>query len=429
MILALYRGASVLAGPAIALYLNHRLARGKEPADRLGERSGIAGRPRPPGPLIWLHAASVGEATSALALIGRLLARQGDGHLLVTTGTVTAAQIMAERLPPGAFHQYVPVDRPVAVRRFLDHWRPDLAVWIESELWPNLVLETARRGTPMALVQGRMSARSYARWRRLPGTIGRLLGAFRICLAQSPADAERLTGLGANAPECPGNLKFAAAPLPVDRAALDQFAASTAGRPLWLAASTHAGEEAAIATAHRAVAVSHPELLTVIVPRHADRGAEIADALDRSGLVVARRSAGAPVAADTEIYLADTMGELGLFYRLAEVIFVGGSLAAIGGHNPLEPALLGAALVAGPHMFNFDQPVEALAAGGAIRRVRTSGDLASVVTELLGDEAARTEMKAAARQVAEADAGVLDRVLARLEPLLPEAAERARART
>ena len=428
MIVALYRSASVIGWPVVALVLRHRLARGKEPADRLGERSGIAGRPRPPGPLVWLHAASVGEANSALALIDRLLARLDGCNLLVTTGTTTSAAIMADRLPPRAFHQYVPVDRPAAVRRFLDHWRPDLALWIESELWPNLVLETAARGTPMAVVNGRMSARSYARWRRLPGTIGRLLGSFRLCLAQSPADAERFAALGAPAVDCPGNLKFAAAALPVDRAALDEIAAAVAGRPLWLAASTHAGEEAAIATAHRAIANAYPGLLTVIVPRHAARGGEIAAVLDSAGLTVARRSAHAPVAADTELYLADTMGELGLFYRLAEVIFVGGSLVGIGGHNPLEPALLGAALVAGPHMFNFEQPVRALAAAGAIRRITASDQLAAFVSELLGDQAARAGMKAAARQVAEADAGVLDRVLALLEPVLPKATERARAR-
>ena len=426
MILALYRGASVACGPVIAIYLRHRLARGKEEATRLGERHGIAGRPRPDGPLVWLHAASVGEATSALALIERLLASLDGGHLLITTGTVTSAEIMAERLPPQATHQYVPVDRPPAVRRFLDHWRPDLALWIESELWPNLVLETAARGVPMALVNARMSARSFARWSRLPVTIGRLLGAFDICIAQSPADAERFGALGARQVACRGNLKFAAPPLPVDQPALDALRAGSADRPLWLAASTHAGEEEMAAAVHRAATA--PGLLTVIVPRHAERGAEIAAALRAAGFVVARRAAGEPLAAATEIYLADTMGELGLFFRLADLVFIGGSLVPIGGHNPLEPALLGAALLHGPHMFNFLEPAAELAAAGGARRVADARELADAVAELLYDQAARARLAGHARRVAEANADVLEGVMAGLEPLLPGTGRRRRAR-
>jgi 3-deoxy-D-manno-octulosonic-acid transferase len=412
MTAALYRAGTELLGPAIELWLRRRLARGKEDPARLPERLGRPGRERPPGRLVWLHGASVGEAMSVLPLIDRLLAARDDVSVLLTTGTVTSARLMAERLPRRAFHQFAPVDRPSAVRRFLDHWRPDLALWVESELWPNLVAETARSGAAMALVNARLSERSYRRWRRLGWLIRPMLSAFALTLAQSEADAARLRALGARDVRCFGNLKSAAPPLAADPAQLAELCAALGGRPRWLAASTHPGEEAIAVEVHRRLAPRLPGLLTVIAPRHPERGPELAQAL---GEGVARRSAGEPP--DAGVYLADTMGELGLFYRLCPGVFVGGSLVPHGGQNPLEPARLGSAVLFGPHMRNFAEAEARLLATGA-RRVGDGPELAEAVGRLLAQPAEATRLGAALAAATAQDSGVLDAVAAALLPML-----------
>ncbi len=414
----LYRGLTLLASPLIGLYLRRRRATGKEDPARFGERFGHASAARPDGPLVWAHAASVGEAISILPLIERILERRSDAHALVTTGTVTSARLMGERLGARALHQYVPIDRPDAVRRFLEHWRPDLALWTESELWPNLVGETQARAVPCVLVNARMSARSFARWRRLRGLISPLLAGFALCLAQNQGEAERLRALGATTVDAPGNLKSVASPLPADEAGLSHLRDATAGRPKWLAASTHAGEEAMVGTVHRALAPAHAGLLTVIVPRHPGRGAEIAAELRQDGLVVARRSNDEEIDGATDVYLADTLGELGLFYRLCNIAFVGGSLVPHGGHNPLEPARLGCALVYGPHMFNFGGDVDAFAAACAAEVVADAEALADTVAALLDDAALCARRAEAAGAVADAGSRVLDTVEAALAPFV-----------
>jgi len=419
MIAALYAGAAWLMAPAIRLVLLVRRARGKEDVARMAERLGRAGRPRPEGPLVWLHGASVGEALSALPLIERLLAADPGRAVLVTTGTVTSAKLMAERLPERAFHQFVPVDLPGAVARFLDHWRPDLALWLESELWPNLIGAAAKRNLPMAMVNGRLSARSYRRWRCLPGFARSLLGAFKLCLAQSPADAERFKALGAATVESPGNLKYASPPLPADDAALEALRGEIGARPLWLAASTHPGEEAIVAEAHAKLRRRHPTLLTVIVPRHPARGPAIAAELAAGGLKVARRGAGESTSPETDIYLADTLGELGLFYRLAPIAFVGGSLVPHGGQNLLEPAQLDCAILHGPAVHNFEAIAAAMKDARATERVHDAGGLAAAVDTLLTDPALRARRAEAAATVAASEAGVLDRILVALGPYLP----------
>ncbi|MFQ5784752.1 MAG: 3-deoxy-D-manno-octulosonic acid transferase [Alphaproteobacteria bacterium] len=416
MMPGLYRGLTTAAAPLIGLYLKRRLAAGKEDAARFGERLGHAGKSRPAGALVWTHAASVGEAVSVLPLIERVLARRRDIHVLVTTGTVTSARLMAERLPGRALHQYVPVDRVDAVRRFLDYWRPDLALWIESEFWPNLLGETRKRAIPCILVNGRMSDASFARWRRWPRLIAPLLGDFALCLAQDESAAQRLERLGAGEVRRLGNLKAAAAPLPADAEAFAELRATTAGRPLWLAASTHAGEEAIAVEVHRALARVHPGLLTVIAPRHPERGAAIAAGI--GDLAVTLRSRDGDPGTDTAIYVADTLGELGLFYRLSEVVFVGGSLAPDGGHNPLEPARLGCALVWGPHMFNFADIAAALSGADAGETVADAGALARAVAALLADETLCRNRAEVARRFAGAGAGVLDAVEAAIAPWL-----------
>lgn len=422
--LDLYRIATALAAPAAATVLAVRRVRGKEEnGARFEERLGRPSRPRPEGPLIWLHAASVGEAQSSLALVDRLLAPPDSigwprPHVLVTTGTVTSARLMAERLPPRAFHQYVPVDRPTWVARFLDHWQPDLALWIESELWPNLVLETAARGVPMVLVNARMSDRSFAGWRRWPRVIRPLLRCFRRVLAQSEADAMRFRTHGARDVVVTGSLKYDAEPLPADATELGRLADAIGNRQHWLAASTHPGEEAKVAEAHRQLEARHPDLLTVLVPRHAGRGDEIAAELRMLGLTVAQRSHGEVPTPPTDVYLADTMRELGLFYRLAPIVFVGGSLVPHGGQNLLEPARLGCALLYGPHMHNFRPIVADLVSAGAAEEVRDAASLADAVSELLRDEPLRARRCAAAKRATEAGRGVLKEVMAALAPEL-----------
>ncbi len=423
MILGAYRGLSALAPPILRALLKRRLARGKEDAARLGERMGIAARARPAGPLVWVHAASVGESLSTLPLIERVLARVPAAHVLVTTGTVTSARIMAERLPPRAFHQFVPLDAAPWVARFLDHWRPDAALWIESELWPNLLREAKGRGIPAALVNARMAERSFRGWRRWPGAARDLLGAFRVVLAQNETYAERFRALGTADVSVAGNLKYAAPPLPADDAKLEALRAAIGPRPVWLAASIHPGEEDAIAEAQtrlkRAAAA-----LGIVVPRHPEKGAAMAGAMRARGLAVGLRSAGTEPSADMAIYVADTLGELGLFYRVAKVALVGGSLIAHGGQNPIEPALFGVPVLHGPHVENFADVIRTLAHANAALEVRDGASIASCLEQLLPRPNELAAMGEAAKRCAEAERGVIDRVMAALEPLLAPLAEK-----
>ncbi len=420
----LYRGLTIALGPLIALYLRGRRRRGKEDPERFAERQGRASRPRPEGPLIWIHTASVGELTSALPLMRCLLEQRAELTLLVTSGTVTSARLAADRLPPRAIHQFVPADRPDWVGRFLDHWRPDLALWVESELWPNLLGQSRARGIVTVLINARMSRRSFRRWQRLPGLIGPLLGGFALCLAQDQEQAERLRALGATKVEVSGSLKQAAEPLPAEAAELQRLRAATAGRPLWLAASTHDGEEAIAARVHGDLAAAHPGLLTIIVPRHPERGDELAAALTAGGLKLAQRSTGQRIEPATEIYLADTLGELGLFYRLSEIVFVGGSLMPRGCQNLLEPARLGAAVIHGPDVENFRVAAADLAAAGASTMVRDGGELGREVAALLIDAGLRERHAAAGLRVSggtgEGHADILDGVVAALGPWMPK---------
>ncbi len=422
MMLPLYRLATSLGAPAIHFYLRRRLLKGKEDRARFDERLGKASRPRPAGELIWLHAASVGESISMLPLIERLLSDHPQLSLLMTTGTVTSAKLMAERLPPRAFHQYVPVDRLAYVRRFLDHWRPDLALWAESEFWPNLVSESHARGVPMVLVNGRISPRSFQGWQKARGLIADLLANFALCLGQTEEDAARLRTLGAPDAEHLGNIKFAAPPLPVDTTAYDKLAQALEGRPRWLAASTHAGEEEIALRVHMRLKAAHPGLVTMIVPRHPERGAEIAAMVAQQGLVLAARSRGDAITPKTEIYLADTMGELGLFYRLADVAFMGKSLVPLGGQNPLEALRLGTVVVHGPHMTNFDRIAREMAARGCAVEVADEAALGEAIAQLLGDPDRRRALAAAGAAYVDEQAGVIDQVAGRIARLLDAAA-------
>lgn len=421
MLLQLYRTATRLGAPLVHAHLRRRLRLDKEDAERLGERLGYAAAPRPAGALVWLHGASVGEALSVLPLAEALLAERPAVEFLLTTGTVTSARAVAGRLPARVRHQYVPVDLPGAWRSFLDHWRPDLALLVESELWPNLIAETRARRIPMALLNARLSERSHRRWMRAPGMAKELLAAFEICLAQGAADSERLRDLGARRVRVVGNLKHAAGPLPFDPSALDELRSAIGGRPVWLAASTHRGEEEQMLDVHRRVAADVPRLLTIIAPRHPDRGDALAHILRERGLIAAQRSRDEAPAAGCQVYLADTIGELGLLYRAARIAFIGRSLVEGGGHNPLEAARLGCPPLFGPHTGNFREITEQLQAAGAARRVTDADQLAEAVALLLDDPQARDELAARARAFAERESGALPAVLDALAPVLERA--------
>ena len=421
-VLACYRFATRLAGPLVRRHLRSRARRGREDPDRLPERLGFASQTRPSTPVVWLHAASIGESLSALPLIQRLRDGWPGVTLLVTTGTYTSARLMIDRLPDGVIHQYAPVDLGSAVQRFLDHWQPTLGLLLESELWPSLLHRARAAGCELAVVNGRISPGSYASWRRARPVIEALLDHFSLVLAQSPEDEAHFIKLGAPEVRCLGNLKFAGAPLGADPKVLADLEAVLSGRTLWLVASTHEGEETIAGDVHRSLAVQHPGLMTLIAPRHPERGPAIAEALQATGLRVARRSAEESPAPETDVYLADTIGELGLWYRLSEVVFVGGSLVGKGGQNPIEPAKLGCAVLCGPDTSNFARVSCEMVAAGAMAKVETAAALTELVGTLLQDPAQRRAMIEAATAYGESETKVLDAVVEALTPLLDRAA-------
>jgi 3-deoxy-D-manno-octulosonic-acid transferase len=412
--LRLYQFASAAAAPIAPHLLARRLHRGKEHPTRLAERRGEASQPRPDGALIWLHSASVGEMLAVVPLIERIRA-QGFA-VLVTSGTVTSAALAEQRLPAGTLHQFIPLDAPRYVGRFLQHWRPDLALFVESDLWPNLILETARRRVPMIMVNGRLSARSFRRWRRLPGVIAALLERFDLCLAQSVADAQRYMELGAPRVTSTGNLKLDVPAPPVDEANLRKLRLAVGIRPVLAAASTHDGEEAAMVAAHQNLRAGHPALLTVIAPRHPARGEAIAAAVKATGLTVGLRSRGDEPKQDIDVYIADTLGELGLIYRMAPIVFMGGSLIGHGGQNPIEAIRLGAAVVHGPHVWNFAEIYAMLDDTGGAAPVADADALTRKLDEWLRSVAARGAAAEAAGKTVKRLGGALERTLAALDP-------------
>lgn len=409
-LLGAYLTASRGAGGLARRLLDRRLTSGKEDPSRLGERMGIAGMPRPEGRLAWFNAASVGEAVSLLELLRRLTRERPDLHCLVTTVTVTSAAFLAPRLPDRCYHQYAPLDVAPWIERFLDHWRPDLAVWTESELWPGTLTATHRRGVPMLLINARISERSFRRWRWMSGMARGLLRRFDRVLAQDELAASQLAALGARDIVVTGTLKEGAAPLEHDEAERVGIARALTGRPVWLAASTHQGEESVVASVLREARKSLPMLVLILAPRHPARGEELAARLRAEGWHVARRSKGESIGPDTDIYLADTLGEMGLWYRVASVAFVGGSLVEVGGHNPFEPALLGCAVIHGPHVRNFAEAYARLRVAGAAVEVHDTGSLARALVEVMAPDRA-AQMATAAWDAVSEGASVTDAVM------------------
>lgn len=416
LLLGSYRLATRLIEPLAPRLLARRQARGKEDPLRLGERLGLAGRPRPVGRIVWMHGASVGEGLALLPLIPPLVERRW--HVLLTTGTATSARLLADRLPPGATHQFVPVDGASFVRRFLAHWQPALLMIAESELWPNMICETHRHGVPIVLVNARMSARSASRWTRAKGFIAAMLGRIDLCLAQGVADADRFRALGAPTVRVAGNLKYDTPPPAADHAELARLSAVIGARPTWIAVSTHAGEEAIAAKVHAALSPRFPRLLTIVAPRHPHRSAEVAAILRDCGLVVAVRSHGELPDAATQAYLVDTLGELGTVFRLASVAFTGKSLASVGGQNPIEAARLGAVILHGPNVQNFEEAYRLLDDANAAIEVADATQLRETLASLFADQGRTRAMARAATEAMERQSGAVHRTLQAIEPYI-----------
>lgn len=414
-----YRAATHLLKPVANFALARRLRAGKEDPMRIGERRGEATLTRPDGPLLWVHGASVGESLSILPLIDRLAVTLPDTRFLVTTGTVTSAKLMADRLPPQAIHQYAPVDQPDFVQAFFDYWRPDAGLFVESELWPVLIGAAQSRQIPLALINGRLSPNSYKGWSQRRRSARSLLDAFRVVMAQDADNGDRLSDLAGRPALTVGNLKRAAPPLPTDETALNALRTAIGDRPVWLAASTHAGEEELILDTHQQIQAELPDLLTIIAPRHPNRGDAVQALIEGADLTLARRRDGGMPDPTTAVYLADTLGELGIFYRLSDVAFIGGSLQPVGGHNPMEPARLGSAIVTGPHVFNFQETFQSMRQGRALALVRNERDLSASLLRLLTDPHTRKTMSEHALKWADAGATeVLDETVAALRPVL-----------
>jgi 3-deoxy-D-manno-octulosonic-acid transferase len=419
--LEFYRFCLRLVAPALEALLARRTTRGKEDRTRLTERKGEAGLARPEGKLAWIHAASVGEAQSTLILIDNLLKYNENINILVTTGTVTSAKMMAQKLPKRAFHQFYPLDHPDWTERFLDYWKPDLVFWMESEIWPNMLLGIQKRGIPAALVNARLSGKSALLWKIAKGSARRLLNTFSVILAQTPEDADHYVALGAKNVQVTDNVKYSAKPLPADDMDLKDITAYTRGRPLWVYASSHRGEEALACRVHQILKNSLHDIMTVIVPRHPQRGAEIKIICEEHKLSVIRRGADKILpGAETDIYLADTMGELGLFYRLAPVALIGRSFSddGGGGHNPIEAAQLNCAVLHGPRVQFQKQIFKEMDAAGASVQVNNEKELIDALRAVLTDRTRLEAQQKIASEFAHSKERVIDRVMQALYPLL-----------
>ena len=423
-VLRLYRLIAFLAAPLLRFRLRQRAAMGKEEPSRIEERFGHPSVQRPNGDLIWVHAASVGETNSILPLVDDLLTQYPNSHFLLTTGTMTSAEIIAahqsrqNKTCHRLIHQFAPLDRSAWVKRFLAHWRPQAAFWVESEIWPNTILACTAQNLRPVMINGRMSPRSFKRWRRFSSTAKYLLGQFALLTAQDESSATRLQQLGLEKIVTPGNLKLDAPPLSVNAGHFAKLQQSLAGRPVWLAASTHPGEEEQILDAHRMIAETVDNLVTLIVPRHPERGNAIADILRHGHASFAQRSKGETMQGDNEIYLMDTLGEMGLAYRLADIAFIGGTLVPHGGQNPFEAAQLDCAILHGPHIANFETLFDDLAGKGAVAEITDAATLATQVNALFNNRSAIAQMSASAKTYSAAMGGARQRMADLLAPFM-----------
>lgn len=400
----------------IRRYIEKRKKMGKEDVKRFNERVGRPTKPRPAGRLIWLHGASVGESISMLPLINRLLEIYPDAHVMVTTGTTTSAEVMAKRLPERAFHQYLPIDNPVFAARFIRHWQPTIALWFESEFWPGMLSTIKRRNIPLILINGRISNKSFKRWQQFDFVIKEILDCFTACLGQSEEDAYRLRALGAKDAMCLGNLKYAGLPIPVDEEKKKEIQDEIGERPVWLVSSTHSDEEAKIGRYLKELSAKHEGLLTIIAPRHPTRGVEIRDILqDKYQLKTSLRSANEKIQPETEVYIADTIGEMGIWYELCPIVFIGGSLIPHGGQNFMEPSRCRDAVIVGPHMHNFTDAMNRAKRADGIIQVDETVDLIDMVDQLLSNKELLDAKRSLAYNWATSEAKVLDGIAEKIQ--------------
>lgn len=414
-----YAGLTALAAPLIRAHVRRRMAAAGVARERISERFGVAGMARPEGRLVWFHAVSVGELLSILGLIDTLRRDAPGLRVLVTTTTATSAEMAARRLPGDVVHQFAPIDTPGAVRRFLAHWHPDLAVFVESELWPRQIVAAHRLGIPLVLLQARLSQRSQRRWQRFGRVARALLSRFSLVLAQVEATRSAVVALGLEPARArtSGDLKASSDPLPVEPGELARMRKAIGDRPVWVAASSHPGEEELIAEAHGRFKEAHLDGLLILVPRHPERGDALAAMLRKDGWDVAQRAHQQEVGAITEIYLADTLGEMGLWYAIAPLAFVGGSFVPVGGHNPYEPAHADCAILHGPLVANFAATYGDMDGRGAARCVADAGALGAALVELNGSALAE-DMAKAARRFASEGQGIREAVAQDLLALL-----------
>lgn len=381
------------------------LKNGKEDAKRVAERWGIASRPKPEGPMVWFNAASVGETQSILPLVSELLRASPKVNVLITSTTGTSARLLEKTVSSRVIHQMTPYDTAKASRAFLQHWRPDVAIWIESELWPRMLSEVGARSIPKLYLNARVSARTIRSWTQFPTTTRAVLSSFNTIHVQELATYNALSAIGISGPKVvlTGSLKKDCPPLECNSGELSRLRAAIGNRPVWCAASTHLGEDSIVLGAHQ----SHGGLL-ILVPRHPERAAAVQDLCVSAGFVTARRSAGEAITPSTQVYVADTIGELGLWYRLASISFIGGSLVPVGGHNPYEPAQLGSAILHGPYVANFASIYAELDQFGGARTVH---DTKTLCEGLALNKKAQMDMTAAARLALEDSKGATDAAL------------------
>ncbi len=420
-LLRVYRGATRALGPLLPLWMGRRARAGKEDPARLNERKGIASLHRPDGPLVWMHGASVGECTMLLPLIAQFRKSRPDINILITSATVTAANLLKTRLPEGCFHQYVPLDHPNYVRSFLDHWRPGLALWSESEIWPNMITEADKRGIKMALINARMSEASLSGWAKRKTSAQDIFSRFDLILAADKPTGDSLGWFTGRDIPATGNLKDAAPPLPADQRELAQMQATIKDRSVWCAASTHAGEDEIMLRAHQAVLAANPSALLILAPRHPERREEIMRLIRAQGLRAESRSLQGRLGADTQIYLFDTIGDMGLAYRLSALTFVCGSLIkGLSGHNPLEPARLGSAVMTGGHIASFADIYNTMFKFSAARRILSPDIIGKEIADLLGAPDTLAALRENARRFADSRNDVLAFVWSELTPFVPE---------
>lgn len=421
LLYSLYCGASALIAPFAWRKVAAKLRAYGLPETRVRERLGYASLPRPGRQLIWFHAASVGESLSVLTLIRRLGEQLPGAEFLITSGTPTSAELIEKRMPPRCRHQFPPLDSAAAVDRFLAHWRPDLGVFVESELWPQMLVRARRTGCPLVLLNARLSERSAEGWKKRPETARFILDQFDLLVTQNQRTADNLAAMGA-APERirPGsNLKAVSAPLPADENTLADLRTALGQRPVWVASSTHEGEEETVLAAHRLLLQRHPDLCLLLAPRHPERGDAVEALVAAAGFTSARRSAGQRLAPDTQVYLADTLGEVGTWYALSPLVFLGGSLREIGGHNPFEPMQAGAAVISGKGHYNFAETYAELTRLGAAAEVTSAEQLAEKLSLWLKEPQKLDAARTAAAQFISRQSDQLDQTVASLLALLP----------